>query len=78
MERDEPGFTDLNLKLTPLLNRCFDSLFPAMRYSPTLVGTNQQVFLLGGYYQQGVEGLSMFHKYDHEDRKWVQIRALNG
>lgn len=53
IERDDPAYLEVNLKLSPLLNRCFDSMFPAIRYNATLVGTDKQVFLLGGYHQQG-------------------------
>jgi hypothetical protein len=39
-------------------------MFPAIRYNATLVGTEKQVFLLGGYHQQGFEGFNLFHRYD--------------
>jgi hypothetical protein len=52
VERDD-GYMDLNLKMTPLPNRCFDSLFPAIRYNATLFSNDKQVYLLGGYHQQG-------------------------
>lgn len=63
IERDE-GRIDLQLRLSPLLNRCFDSLFPAIRYGPALICSEKQVYLMGGYHQTGTEGMSMFHKYD--------------
>ncbi len=64
IDRDEGGFMDLNFKMSPLLNRCFDSLFPAIRYSPTLFSNDKTVYLLGGYHMQGSEGMSLFHRYD--------------
>lgn len=65
----------MSIKLTPLLNRCFDSLFPAIRYNATLFSYEKQIYLLGGYHQQGLEGLGLFHKYDWEGRKWVQTKS---
>jgi hypothetical protein len=50
VERDEGGHLDMSIKLTPLLNRCFDSLFPAIRYNATLFSNEKQVYLLGGYH----------------------------
>lgn len=64
VERDDPAFLETNLKMVPFLNRCFDSLFPTIRYNAALIGTDKQVYLLGGYHQQGFEGLTLFHKYD--------------
>jgi hypothetical protein len=54
VEREEGGFLDMSLQMTPLPNRCFDSLFPAIRYNATLFSCDKQVYLLGGYHQQGV------------------------
>lgn len=54
-ERDEGAFFDRNLQMTPLPNRCFDSLFPTLRYNATLFSFDKQVYLLGGYHQQGVQ-----------------------
>lgn len=36
VEREEAKL-ELQLRLSPLLNRCFDSLFPAIRYGPALM-----------------------------------------
>ena len=66
---------ETTFKLFPLANRCFDSLFPAIRYNATLFGNDKQVYLLGGYHQQGYEGLSLFHRYDYENRKWIQVKS---
>lgn len=63
VERDD-GLFDTNFKFAPLPNRCFDSLFPAIRYNATLFCNDKQVYLLGGYHQQGLEELSLFHRYD--------------
>lgn len=65
VERDENAFVETTFKLFPLPNRCFDSLFPAIRYNATLFGAEKQVYLLGGYHQRGFEGLSLFHRYDY-------------
>jgi hypothetical protein len=64
-----------SFRLLPLPNRCFDSIFPALRYNATLFAADKQVYLLGGYHQRGFEGLSLFHKYDQEGRKWTQVRS---
>lgn len=61
--------------MAPLLNRCFDSLFPSLRYSPTLFAHDRSLYLLGGYQQHGSEGLTLFHSYEFENRKWVQVRS---
>ena len=61
--------------MNPLVNRCFDSLFPAIRYNATLLSCDKQVYLLGGYHQNAGEGLSLFHSYDLEGKKWVQVKA---
>ena len=61
--------------MNPLVNRCFDSLFPALRYNATLFHYDKQVYLLGGYHQQGVDGLSLFHCYDLESKKWMQVKS---
>lgn len=64
LDRDDTHFLDLNLRMTPLLNRCFDSLFPAIRYNATLFQNDRQIYLLGGYHQHPAEGVSLFHRYD--------------
>lgn len=53
-DREEAAFHDQNLQMTPLPNRCFDSLFPTLRYNATLFSFDKHVYLLGGYHQQGV------------------------
>ena len=53
-DREEGAFHDKYLQMTPLPNRCFDSLFPTLRYNATLFSCDRQVYLLGGYHQQGV------------------------
>jgi hypothetical protein len=75
VEREEHAFTETSYRLFPLPNRCFDSLFPAIRYNATLFAADRQVYLLGGFHQRGFEGLSLFHRYDVEGRKWVQVRG---
>jgi hypothetical protein len=65
----------LNLKLNPLLNRCFDSVFPAIRYNATLFSNDKQVYLLGGYHSQVGDGLPLFHRYDFEGKKWAQVQG---
>lgn len=76
VEREENAFADTTFKMFSLSNRCYDSLFPTIRYNATLFGADKQVYLLGGYHQRGFEGLSLFHKYDFELRKWVQVRGM--
>ena len=73
--REERGFQESNIKLMALPNKCYDSLFPNMRYSPSLVAAGGQVYLLGGYHEQSNEGLSLFHRYDNENQRWVQVKS---
>lgn len=75
LDREEATYLDMTLRLSPLVNRCLDSLFPALRYHPTLFSNDRNVYLLGGYHQHGTEGLSLFHGYDLEGKKWVQVKG---
>ena len=31
---------------------------------------------MGGFHLRGFEGLSLFHRYEHESRKWIQVRGV--
>ena len=59
----------------PLPNRCYDSLFPSIRYNAVLFGYEKNAYLLGGYHKHDYEELSFFHKYDLEAKRWLQVKA---
>jgi hypothetical protein len=74
IERDDSILLDCNYKMQPLLNRCFDSLFPSHRYNPTLATADKQLYLIGGYHLNRFETLNLFHKYDFDNGKWIQMK----
>ena len=75
-EREEAGYQETSIKLTALPNKCYDSLFPHIRYTPALVAHEKQVYLIGGYHEVN-QGMSLFHRYDYDNQKWSQVRSHN-